>query len=288
MKITALTENTSAFGLPVEHGLSLFIEVNGRALLFDTGQTALFADNASRLNIDLRDVDICVLSHGHYDHGGGLERFLEINSKAPVFLSRYAFEPHFNGERYIGLDTSLMDSDRLVFTDGVTKIADDMTLYSCNEREKKLDLGSFGLNAEHSGRLIPDDFRHEHYLLIEENGRRVLISGCSHKGIINIVDWFKPDVLVGGFHFNKLQPGARLKALAQTLASYESISHLRFSTKKSLPMLPAPRRYLWGADLRCSALDSTRFARIRMPSLSAGRARPLRWTGRTSTFATAL
>lgn len=235
MKITALTENTSAFGLPVEHGLSLFIEVNGRALLFDTGQTALFADNASRLNIDLRDVDICVLSHGHYDHGGGLERFLEINSKAPVFLSRYAFEPHFNGERYIGLDTSLMDSDRLVFTDGVTKIADDMTLYSCNEREKKLDLGSFGLNAEHSGRLIPDDFRHEHYLLIEENGRRVLISGCSHKGIINIVDWFKPDVLVGGFHFNKLQPGARLKALAQTLA----IKRRPFASLTSLKTSPA-------------------------------------------------
>lgn len=222
MKITALTENTSAFGLPVEHGLSLFIEVNGRALLFDTGQTALFADNASRLNIGLRDVDICVLSHGHYDHGGGLERFLEINSKAPVYLSRYAFEPHFNGERYIGLDTSLMDSDRLVFTDGITKIAEGLTLYSCNEREKKLDLGSFGLNAEHGGRLIPDDFRHEHYLLIEENGRRVLISGCSHKGIINIVEWFRPDVLVGGFHFNKLQPGARLKALAQTLASYDT------------------------------------------------------------------
>ena len=164
MKITALTENTSAFGLPAEHGLSLFIELNGRALLFDTGQTALFADNALRLNIDLRNVDICVLSHGHYDHGGGLERFLEINSKAPVYLSRYAFEPHFNGERYIGLDTSLSESDRLVFTDGVTKIAEGLTLYSCNEREKKLDLGSFGLNAEHGGRLIPDDFRHEHYL----------------------------------------------------------------------------------------------------------------------------
>ena len=50
----------------------------------------------------------------------------------------------------------------------------------------------------------------------------MLISGCSHKGIMNIVDWFKPDVLVGGFHFNKLQPGARLKALAQTLASYDT------------------------------------------------------------------
>jgi len=222
MKITALTENTSVCGMPVEHGLSLFIELNRRVLLFDTGQTALFADNAARMNIDLSRVDICVLSHGHYDHGGGLKRFLELNSKAPVYLSRYAFEPHFNGGRYIGLDPSLRDSGRFVFTDGVTKIADGLTLYSCNGREKKLDLGSFGLNAETDGKIVPDNFRHEHYLMIEENGRRVLISGCSHKGIINIADWFRPDVLVGGFHFNRIQPGDRLRELAQTLASYDT------------------------------------------------------------------
>ena len=223
MKITALTENSTACGLPVEHGLSLYIELSGRALLFDMGQTALFADNAARLGIDLSRVDIAVLSHGHYDHGGGLRRFLELNGKAPVYLSRYAFEPHFNGtEKYIGLDVSLRDSDRLIFTDGVTEIAEGLTLFSCNGREKKLDLGSFGLNAEHGGEIFPDDFRHEHYLLIEERGKRVLISGCSHKGIINIVDWFRPDVLVGGFHFNKLQPGERLRSLAETLASYDT------------------------------------------------------------------
>ena len=195
MKITALTENTAACGLPVEHGLSLFIEQDGRALLFDMGQTDLFAQNAARLGVDLAAVDIAVLSHGHYDHGGGLRRFLELNQKAPVYISRHAFEPHFNGERYIGLDVSLRDSDRLIFTDGVTKIADGITLYSCSDREKVLDLGSFGLNMKQDGKLVPDDFRHEHYLLLEENGKRVLISGCSHRGIINIMEWFKPDVL---------------------------------------------------------------------------------------------
>ena len=222
MKITALTENTAACGLPVEHGLSLFIEQDGRALLFDMGQTDLFAQNAARLGVDLAAVDIAVLSHGHYDHGGGLRRFLELNQKAPVYISRHAFEPHFNGERYIGLDVSLRDSDRLIFTDGVTKIADGITLYSCSDREKVLDLGSFGLNMKQDGKLVPDDFRHEHYLLFEENGKRVLISGCSHRGIINIMEWFKPDVLIGGFHFNKLQPGERLRSLAETLASYDT------------------------------------------------------------------
>ena len=222
MKITALTENTAACGLPVEHGLSLFIEQDGRALLFDMGQTDLFAQNAARLGVDLAAVDIAVLSHGHYDHGGGLRRFLELNQKAPVYLSRHAFEPHFNGERYIGLDVSLRDSDRLIFTDGVTKIADGITLYSCSDREKVLDLGSFGLNMKQDGKLVPDDFRHEHYLLLEENGKRVLISGCSHRGIINIMEWFKPDVQIGGFHFNKLPLDGALRSYAETLASYDT------------------------------------------------------------------
>ena len=222
MKITALTENTAACGLPVEHGLSLFIEQDGRALLFDMGQTDLFAQNAARLGVDLAAVDIAVLSHGHYDHGGGLRRFLELNQKAPVYISRHAFEPHFNGERYIGLDVSLRDSDRLIFTDGVTKIADGITLYSCSDREKVLDSGSFGLNMEQDGALVPDDFRHEHYLLLEENGMRVLISGCSHRGIINIMEWFKPDVLIGGFHFNKLPLDGALRSYAETLASYDT------------------------------------------------------------------
>ena len=222
MKITALTENTAACGIPVEHGLSLFIEQDGRALLFDMGQTDLFAQNAARLGVDLAAVDIAVLSHGHYDHGGGLRRFLELNQKAPVYISRHAFEPHFNGERYIGLDVSLRDSDRLIFTDGVTKIADGITLYSCSDREKVLDLGSFGLNMKQDGKLVPDDFRHEHYLLLEENGMRVLISGCSHRGIINIMEWFKPDVLIGGFHFNKLPLDGALRSYAETLASYDT------------------------------------------------------------------
>lgn len=221
MKITALTENTSKTGLPYEHGLSLYIQTESHNILFDTGQTELFAQNAKTLGIDLSKVDIAVLSHGHYDHGGGLKKFLELNKTAPVYMSKYAFEPHYNGtEKYIGLDLSLKDSDRIVLTDGVTKLADGLTLYSCNEKEKLLDLGSFGLNTKENGAIVPDDFRHEHYLLIEENGKRVLISGCSHKGIVNIESWFKPDVLIGGFHLSKLELGDRLKMIAQRLETY--------------------------------------------------------------------
>lgn len=109
MKITCLIENTTHFDtVECEHGLSLFIEYNGLKILFDMGQTELFYENAQKLGISLSDVDFAVLSHGHCDHGGGLKKFLEINKAAPVYLSRYAFEPHYNGtEKYIGLDVSL-------------------------------------------------------------------------------------------------------------------------------------------------------------------------------------
>ena len=86
MKITALLENTASdCCMMTEHGLSLYIEAQGKKILFDMGQTDLFYKNALTLGIDLAEVDIAILSHGHYDHGGGLEKFLEINKKAPVY-----------------------------------------------------------------------------------------------------------------------------------------------------------------------------------------------------------
>lgn len=219
MKITALIENTSTRqDITPEHGLSLFIETNGTHLLFDMGQTDLFLKNASSLGVDLGQVDLAVLSHGHYDHGGGLNSFLSINSTAPVYLNENAFLPLYNGtQKYIGLDIVLRGNPRLIPVGDEAEISPSMKLFSCNGRARPNSLGSFGLTERVGEEFIDDAFLHEQYLLIEENGRRILLSGCSHKGILDIATWFRPDVLVGGFHVSKLPLSDELRTLALAL-----------------------------------------------------------------------
>ena len=208
MKISMLMENTPfAEGFAFEHGLSIHIEIEHHAILFDMGQSDGFLINAERLGIDLGAVDVAVLSHGHYDHGGGLKAFLSTNTKATVYLSRYAFDRHLSGgERDIGLDPALAGHARLCSVGEQLVLDDTLALYACNECPRPFFMDSYGLYTLHDHALIPDDFRHEQYMMIQEHGKRVLISGCSHKGILNIMRWFKPDVLIGGFHFMKVDP----------------------------------------------------------------------------------
>lgn len=225
MKITVLTENTSISKLyPSEHGLSLYIETNKHKILFDMGQSSLFAENASKMGIDLSLADIAILSHGHYDHGGGLAAFLEHNSKAPVYLSKFAFEPHYNASnKCIGLDPNMQNSDRLIFTDGITVIDDELTLFSSSTVKLRESINNSGLSVMTDGELVPEDFRHEQYLQISDKNKSILISGCSHIGILNITDHFRPDILVGGFHFMKLTPECEyLVKTAEKLLSYNT------------------------------------------------------------------
>ena len=130
MKVVTLMENTACReDLCFEHGLSLYIETENHKILFDAGQSAAFADNAEKLGVDLRELDFAVLSHGHYDHSGGLKRFLQCNDRAAVYVHRDAFMPHFNKENAdIGLDSSLLESGRIVLTEGSTQLAPGLTL----------------------------------------------------------------------------------------------------------------------------------------------------------------
>ena len=95
MIVKVLSENTSSSEkLGSEHGLSLYIETETHKILFDTGASGLFAENAEKMGVDLTRIDLAVISHGHYDHGGGLKTFLGINNRAKIYLHQMALEPH--------------------------------------------------------------------------------------------------------------------------------------------------------------------------------------------------
>lgn len=227
MKIVTLIENTvGKEGLVSEHGLSLYIEACGKKLLFDTGETGAFADNADKLGVDLSQVDTAILSHAHSDHSGGFYRFFARNDTAPVYLRPEARGSYHNAAgNCISIDPILRHSKRLCFAGDEEPIGDGLTLCSAQNMHRLVPLDSAGLTkCREDLTLVPDDFLHEHYLLIQEQGKRVLISGCSHKGIINIVNHFRPQVLIGGFHYMRTDPrDPRLTQAAQTLLCYDCV-----------------------------------------------------------------
>ncbi len=203
MTIKVLSENISkSSDIGQEHGLSLFIQTGDTKILFDTGQGDLFLKNAATMDIDISAPDFCVISHGHYDHGGGLRDLLAHTKDCNIYIKKEAFEDYFSDSGYIGLDKSIAKNPRFSFTDDFVQLASGIFLFSGVIGREHFPSFNKGLYKEDS----PDDFVHEQNLVIFEEGKSVLFTGCAHNGIINIIEKFKelwgnpPDYIVGGFH----------------------------------------------------------------------------------------
>lgn len=198
MKITFLSDNkTEKACCNAEWGLSILIESLGRKALFDVGASPMFAENAKALGIDLKDVSAVAVSHGHYDHTGGMEAFCDVNKEAPIYIHKDAIgESHaMRKNGYIDdTDCGVLWSEgfrkrikpRLILTEGVTKMNDNMTLVGNIPLLGEYPMTEKFFRREKDGwRLDPMD--HEQFLVVEEERDIYVISGCSHKGVMSII-----------------------------------------------------------------------------------------------------
>jgi len=211
MKIVTLMENgTIDSRLKNAHGLSLYIEHEEHKMLFDLGPNNNFLRNANVLGIDLTQVDSVIISHGHFDHGRGLKKFMEINSKAKIYISEFAFNKQYKKIGPINLPIGIKkpkDTKRIVFIKDNIELSKDMKIYA-NIKNTKQIIGDNSLLTKRNNQIKIDDFKHEIYLIIRSKENNVLFSGCSHKGIGNIVKQIEKQEkqvithVLGGFHMS--------------------------------------------------------------------------------------
>jgi len=212
VKLTVLTENIASGNFLAEHGLSYLIEHNGTKLLFDVGQSDVFLKNAEKLDVDINDVEIVVLSHGHWDHGNGLKYLKKktLICHPYAFIKRYRKSDHL----FIGLNLNFLELNKkfkLIDTRKPFYITKDIIFLGeiprLNSFESKTT--SF-VDCRDKDDFIPDDSA----LVIIQDNELIIVSGCAHSGICNITEYAKEiskinkiKAVIGGFHLksNDLQ-----------------------------------------------------------------------------------
>jgi 7,8-dihydropterin-6-yl-methyl-4-(beta-D-ribofuranosyl)aminobenzene 5'-phosphate synthase len=217
MKITVLSDNTVAGrNTRGEHGLAFWIDTGVNSLLFDTGQGLVLADNAQALQIGLDAVDTIVLSHGHYDHTGGLASILRetagrviVQAHPSALLPKYQQGPE--GVRDIGIPNecrAALQSEQCQFISSRCSQEVAPGVHTTGEiprRHPQERIAEF-FCCDPEGR-VPDPLLDDQALFMETAQGTVVILGCAHSGLINTLDCIqdlskgKPlRVVIGGMH----------------------------------------------------------------------------------------
>lgn len=247
LKITTLIENMPGTDarLKYEHGLSLFIEFDGRKILFDTGQTGAYTDNAEVLGIKLRETDTLIVSHGHYDHCGGVLKTLDLlQPNAKMYVGREFFNPKYKcledgSYKYNGVGFSERDligkGIRLrKVNDDVTVLGGNILLFKNFLRKNEFEKRNPKFVIEKNGEKVPDEFADEIVLGLITTRGLVVVAGCSHGGIINILSGIKERInipicaVLGGTHLVEADEDRIDKTIAafhEMQVEYVAVSH---------------------------------------------------------------
>ena len=200
MKLTILVEDSKPTqpGLESEHGLSILVEADGQTGLFDTGQSDAVVRNAARLGIDLEKLSWIALSHGHYDHTGGLEAVLHKAREATVYLHPAALEPKLVVEGShtrnagMGLTRAQLENKAasVVFNKDPIQISPSLHLTGAVPRHTAYEtVDQRFATRDKAGNLVHDIFPDDQSLILHSRSGLIVVCGCAHAGLVNILHY---------------------------------------------------------------------------------------------------
>lgn len=247
LRITTLIENMPSDDgdLLYEHGLSLFIEFGDKKILMDTGQSGDYLKNAARLNKSVKDIDYFIVSHGHYDHSGGvIQTIAELNSNTNMyvgeefFCSKYkvledgSYKFNGNGFSKKEIDSSLVKLNEVC--DDIKYISENIILFKNFSHENKFEKMNPKFVVDDNGKMVLDDFPDEIVLGLITSKGLVVITGCSHIGIVNILSTIYKRMnmpiyaVLGGTHLvaaDENRINETILALRRMHIQYVAVSH---------------------------------------------------------------
>lgn len=218
IKITTLIENSvkEKSLLHSEHGLSFYIQADDINILFDTGQSGSFVENADKLNVDLKKIDYVVLSHGHYDHTGGFKRLVKEKENSFQLITGEKFfnnKYKYDGIKYtcIGnsFDEKYLEENKIsikYINEDTFNISDNISVASNFERKTDFEKIKDRFIIKVDNNYKKDDFSDEIVLAVKLQQGLLVVLGCSHVGIVNILETLieRTDMpiygIIGGTH----------------------------------------------------------------------------------------